>query len=126
MVSIALVDARNTSFTGVQNSQKKSARRYAARGRCSASSFGQTPPPWKKARSAPDKKQPPLKKNVDNATPYKTCRIWRFVYNANFLLSHVSGTSKVRWIRNNPLLRKTSTAPYGILTIILIVVKWYP
>ena len=31
---------------------KKSARRYAASGRCSASSLGQTPP-WKKARSAP-------------------------------------------------------------------------
>ena len=31
---------------------KKSARRFAARGRCSASSLGQTPP-WKKARSAP-------------------------------------------------------------------------
>ena len=35
MVSIALVDARKTSLTGVQNSQKKSARRYAARGRWS-------------------------------------------------------------------------------------------
>ena len=43
MVSIALVDARKTSLMGVQNS-KKSARRYAARGRCSASSLGQTPP----------------------------------------------------------------------------------
>ena len=32
---------------------KKSARRFAARGRCSASSLAQTPP-WKKARSAPD------------------------------------------------------------------------
>ena len=31
MVSIALVDARKTSLTGVQNSKKKSARRYAAR-----------------------------------------------------------------------------------------------
>ena len=31
MVSIALVDARKTSLTGVQNSQKKSARRFAAR-----------------------------------------------------------------------------------------------
>ena len=30
MVSIALVDARKTSLTGVQNSTKKSARRYAA------------------------------------------------------------------------------------------------
>ena len=40
MVSIALVDARKTSLTGVQNSKKKSARRYAARGRCSASSLG--------------------------------------------------------------------------------------
>ena len=30
MVSIALVDARKTSLTGVQNSQKKSARRFAA------------------------------------------------------------------------------------------------
>ena len=35
MVSIALVDARKTSLTGVQNSTKKSARRYAARGRWS-------------------------------------------------------------------------------------------
>ena len=33
--------------------KKKSVRRFAARGRCSASSLGQTPPPWKKARSAP-------------------------------------------------------------------------
>ena len=31
MVSIALVDARKTSLTGVQNSPKKSARRFAAR-----------------------------------------------------------------------------------------------
>ena len=31
MVSIALVDARKTSLTGVQNSQQKSARRFAAR-----------------------------------------------------------------------------------------------
>ena len=30
MVSIALVDARKTSLTGVENSKKKSARRYAA------------------------------------------------------------------------------------------------
>ena len=43
-----LVDARKTSLTGVQNSQKKSARRYAARGRCSASSLDQTPPLGKK------------------------------------------------------------------------------
>ena len=35
MVSIALVDARKTSLTGVQNSNKKSARRFAARGRWS-------------------------------------------------------------------------------------------
>ena len=36
MVSIALVDARKTSLTGVQKSNnKKSARRYAARGRWS-------------------------------------------------------------------------------------------
>ena len=40
MVSIALVDARKTSLTGAKNSPKKSARRYAARGRCSASSLG--------------------------------------------------------------------------------------
>ena len=31
MVSIALVDARKTSLTGIQNSPKKSARRFAAR-----------------------------------------------------------------------------------------------
>ena len=50
MVSIVLVDARKTSLTGVQNSKKKSARRYAAR----TSPLGQPPPPpWKKARSAP-------------------------------------------------------------------------
>ena len=35
MVSIALVDARKTSLTGVQNSKKKSARRFAARGQWS-------------------------------------------------------------------------------------------
>ena len=68
MVSIALVDARKTSLTGVQNSPKKSARsikiapkksarRYAARGRCSALSLGQTPPPLGK------KLDPPLKRN---------------------------------------------------------------
>jgi len=34
MVSIVLVDARKTWHTGVQNSKKKSARRFAARGRC--------------------------------------------------------------------------------------------
>ena len=38
--------------------KNKSARRYAARGRCSASSLGQTPP-WKKARSAPAPPPPP-------------------------------------------------------------------
>ena len=39
---------------GFKIAPKKSARRYAARGRCSASSLSQTPPPpWKKARSAP-------------------------------------------------------------------------
>ena len=54
------IDARKTSLTGVQNSNKKNRlaatrlghRRFVARGRCSASSLGQTPP-WKKARSAP-------------------------------------------------------------------------
>ena len=47
MVSIALVDARKTSLTGVQNSKKNRLaatllghRRFAARGRCSASSLG--------------------------------------------------------------------------------------
>ena len=35
MVSIALVDARKTSLTGVQNSPKNSARRFAARGQWS-------------------------------------------------------------------------------------------
>ena len=47
MVSIALVDARKTSLTGVQNSTKKI-------GSPLRGSLGQTPPPpWKKARSAP-------------------------------------------------------------------------
>ena len=40
---------------------KKSARRFAARGRCSASSLAQTPP-WKKARSAPA--SPTVKQNT--------------------------------------------------------------
>ena len=48
-----LVDARKTSLMGVQNSKKKSARRYAARGRCSASSLGQTPPPLGKKLDPP-------------------------------------------------------------------------
>ena len=42
---------------GFKIAPKKSARRYAARGRCSASSLGQPPPPWKKARSAPVRSQ---------------------------------------------------------------------
>ena len=56
------IDARKTSLTGVKNSKKKKKsgsplhgsdiRRFAARGRCSASSLGQTPL-GKKARSAP-------------------------------------------------------------------------
>ena len=59
MVSIALVDARKTSLTGVQNSQKIGS---PLRGSDIAASrlvddalhrrLGQTPP-WKKARSAP-------------------------------------------------------------------------
>ena len=64
MVYIVLVDARKTSLTGVQNSPKKSARRFAARkiakkNRLAASrlvkkkkkknrTMGQTPPLGKK------------------------------------------------------------------------------
>ena len=61
--------ARKTSLTGVQIAKKKSARRYAARGRCSASSLGQTPP-WKKARSAPAPPPPRLRRDSTHDQRY--------------------------------------------------------
>ena len=55
MVSIALVDARKTSLTGVQNSKKN---RLAALRLVDDAPHRRwvkpPPPPWKKARSAPD------------------------------------------------------------------------
>ena len=52
MVSIALVDARKTSLTGVQNSKKN---RLAASRLVDDAPHRRwvKPPPWKKARSAP-------------------------------------------------------------------------
>ena len=72
-----LVDARKTSLTGVQNRKKKSARRFAARGRCSASSLGQTPPPLEK------KLDPPLNTldilDISHSKKYPM-KLWRIFF----------------------------------------------
>ena len=54
MVSIALVDARKTSLTGVQNSKKNRLAATRLVDDAPHRHWVKPPPPWKKARSAPE------------------------------------------------------------------------
>ena len=91
MVSIALVDARKTSLMGVQNSKKIGSplRGSWTMLRIVVGSW-KPPPPWKKARSAPDDY-----KNYENFT----CWVW------------------CQWVTRIHISDLLNTPPYTICTL---------